>query len=132
IIGGMPLLVLPFLQFNWSWVVLFLYFMVRIIAFSRSEQRTEKINRNRALLLLGEIVCVALLCSPLLRLQAGRLTQLSYAFVVWLFSPDTSLTLRAIISLQLVLAGILLMINEMNIVLRYILKVMGLASIGSQ
>src|SRR5699024_4639072 len=132
IIGGIPLLILPFLQFNWSWAVLFLYLIVRAAVLDRGEQDTAKINRNRALLLLCDIICFALLSSPLLELQAGRLTFLSLGAISWIFEPGPIFTGETIISFQLVLAGILLMINEMNIVLRYILKVMGIASIGSQ
>src|SRR5699024_7906335 len=85
IIGGIPLLILPFLQFNWSWTLLLLYLIVRVAILSRMEQDTAKINRNRALLLLCDIGCFALLSSPLLELQAGRLTFLSLGAISWIF-----------------------------------------------
>jgi hypothetical protein len=42
------------------------------------------------------------------------------------------IAMGSLVTAQVVIAGLLLVINEMNIVLRYILKIMGLESVGNQ
>ena len=132
IIGGLPLLALPFLQFNWSWIVLAAYVIATPFVMSRIERRGRKLNRNRAIMLLVSMISLWVLCSPLFNLQGGWLATEILSFLGWMLIPEGPLSMNEVIDSQLVLAGCLLVINEMNIVLRYILKVMGLESLGEQ
>lgn len=132
IIGIFPLLSLPFLQLNWSWVLLVLYFIGRVFAIALAERNPAKRNRNRALSMLMDVVVLAVLCSPLLYLRGGWLAGQAISFLGWMFIPEQPLTIAMLVSYQFVLAGFLLVINEMNIILRYILRVMGLQSVGKQ
>lgn len=132
VIGVLPLVVLPFLRFNWSWVVLALYLIATPFLMRRVEQNLKKLNRNRAFILLANIVVLWILCSPLFNLHGGQLAGQTLSFLGWMLIPEGPLTMDAVIDSQLIMAGCLLVINEMNIVLRYILKVMGLESLGEQ
>lgn len=132
VIGVLPLVVLPFLRFSWSWVVLALYLIATPFLMRRVEQNLKKLNRNRAFILLANIVVLWILCSPLFNLHGGQLAGQTLSFLGWMLIPEGPLTMDAVIDSQLIMAGCLLVINEMNIVLRYILKVMGLESLGEQ
>lgn len=132
VIGVLPLVVLPFLRFSWSWVVLALYLIATPFLMRRVEQNLKKLNRNRAFILLANIVVLWILCSPLFNLHGGQLAGQTLSFLGWMLIPEGPLTMDVVIDSQLIMAGCLLVINEMNIVLRYILKVMGLESLGEQ
>lgn len=132
IVGLGPLLILPFIQLNWSWLLLAVHLVSYPFIMKWGEQNIKKLNRNRSLTLLWHIVATGILCSPLLNLGGGYLSQKFMQFLSWMFLSGQPLSMDAVVTVQVVVAGVLLVINEMNIVLRYILKVMGLESIGNQ
>lgn len=132
IIGIIPLLVLPFLQLSWSWMLLAIHLISYPVVMRLTEYNPDKLNRNRALTFLYHLLVTGIICSPLLNLNGGVFAEKMTAFLAWMTLPERNLSKDTIITIQLVLAGILLVINEMNIVLRYILKVMGLESLGTQ
>lgn len=59
-----PLLVLPFLNFNVNWLLLALYLVIHPIVLTSLEKRKEKLNRNRILTLFANILVTGLLASP--------------------------------------------------------------------
>lgn len=132
IIGVVPIWVLPFLQLNWSWLLLTIYLVSYPFIMILAERKVEKLNRNRMLTLLYHLLATGILCSPLLNLDGGILAEKSVRFSAWMIMPEGTLSIDSIITFQLMLAGILLVINEMNILLRYMLEVMGLESLGTQ
>lgn len=132
IIGIVPLLVLPFLQLSWSWMLLAIHLASYPFIMRLTEYNTDKLNRNRALTLLYHLLATGIICSPLLNLNGGMPAGKMTEFLAWMTLPEGELSKDTIITTQLMVAGILLVINEMNIVLRYILKVMGLESLGTQ
>ncbi|SMO62115.1 hypothetical protein [Fodinibius sediminis] len=132
IIGVVPLFVLLFLQLNWSWLLLGIHLATYPVVMKFMEGNLEKLNRNRAITLGYQLVISAILCSPLLDLRGGASAEKTIDFVSWMVLPDGRISMDTVNVIQVVGAGILLVINEMNIVLRYMLKVMGLASLGTQ
>ncbi|MCW9706448.1 hypothetical protein [Fodinibius salsisoli] len=132
IIGLLPLLILPFVQFNWSWLLLTVHLISYPFLMKWTEGNIHKLNRNRSLTLLWHILIAAILCSPLLNLGSNWLAQKVMHFLSWMFVPGQQIALRTVIVVQVAVAGLLLVINEMNILLRYILKAMGLESVGAQ
>ncbi len=134
IIGVLPLLMLPFLQFSWGWVLLAIHLVSYPFVMRATEQNKAKLNRNRALTLLYHLFITGIICSPLLNINGGLLAEKVISFFGWMFLPgkNISVDVGMVNNLQVILAGILLVINEMNIVLRYILDVMGLQSLSAQ
>lgn len=132
IIGGVPLLVLPFLQFEWNWILLAVYLVVHPFIIKMAEAQSRKLNRNRLLTLALHILVVAILCSPLGNLQGNHWIAGVLDFLSWMLVSGESAQSISLLSVHLILAGLLLVINEMNILLRYLLEVMGLASLGTQ
>lgn len=134
IIGALPLLVLPFIQFSWTWGLLAIHLVSYPFVMRATERNKEKLNRNRALTLLYHLLITGIICSPLLNINGGLLAEKAISFFGWMFLPgkNISVDVGMMNNIQVILAGILLVINEMNIVLRYILDVMGLQSLGAQ
>lgn len=132
IIGGVPLLVLPFLQFGWNWILLAVYLVAHPFIIKMAEGQSRKLNRNRLLTLALHILVAAILCSPLGDLQGNRWIAGVLDFLSWMLVSGESVQSIRLLSGHLILAGLLLVINEMNILLRYLLEVMGLASLGTQ
>lgn len=133
IIGILPsLFVLPFLQLSWGWLLLAVHLISYPFVMVLTEGKVEKLNRNRALTLLYHLLITVFLCSPLFSLGGNLLAEKLMHFVEWMTMPEGSFSADTMITVQVVLAGLLLVINEMNIVLRYVLKVMGLESLGTQ
>lgn len=132
VIGLLPLLILPFIQFNWSWVLLAFYLVVYPFMMKWGERNKPRLNRNRSLTLVAHVAVTGMLCSPLLNLSGGFLAPKLMYFLSWMFISGQQLSIKSVIVIQVVIAGLLLVINEMNIVLRYVLKVMGLESLGNQ
>ncbi|WP_372638612.1 hypothetical protein [Fodinibius sp.] len=132
IIGIVPLTVLPFIELSWGWGLLALHLVSYPFVMKVTEQNTAKLNRNRALMLLYHLLITGIICSPLFEINGGLSAEKMIGFLGWMILPEGDLSLDTVITAQVVLAGILLVINEMNIVLRYILKVMGIESLSKQ
>lgn len=132
IIGIVPLAVLPFVQLGWGWVLLALHLVSYPFVMKFAERNTGKLNRNRMLMLLYHLLISGIICSPLFDINGNFFADKMTGFLGWMFLPEGAFSADTVITVQVVLAGILLVINEMNIVLRYILKVMGIESLGTQ
>lgn len=134
IIGVLPLLMLPFLQLSWGWVLLAVHLVSYPFVMRATEQNKAKLNRNRALTLLYHLFITGIICSPLFNVNEGLLAEKVISFFGWMFLPgkNISMDVGMMNNMQVILSGILLVINEMNIVLRYILDVMGLQSLSAQ
>ncbi|MGM0546887.1 MAG: hypothetical protein ACQEST_09205 [Bacteroidota bacterium] len=126
-----PLFCLPFLEISLSWVLLAVYLVISPILLKRWEREKQWINRGRIATMMLHVLVVGLLCSPLFSLSAN---EFAYSVIDWggdLFFPSSTFTAEIFFTFQLVLFGFLLVLNEANIVLRYLLKVMGLKSLGA-
>lgn len=130
IISVIPLVSLLFLKFSLGWFLLAIYLIIHPVLLWFLDQNTEKLNRNRLLLLLLHIFAVGLLCSPLLQLSANNLATGIVGGMDQVFFSSSSLTTTAVSTAYLFLFGLLMILNEANILLRYLLKLMGLTSLG--
>ncbi len=131
VMGFFPFLVLPFLQLNTGWFILLLWLIAYPWLFLLSERNSKNINRTRVLMLLLHFVVLGVICSPLFTLSLNNLTGILSGFFheVILITPDENVNWM---SFQVALFGFLLVINETNILLRYMLDVFRLKPIGKQ
>lgn len=125
-----PLLSLPFLAFSLSWVLLAVYLVASPMLMKLLEKQKERLNRNRIIMLLGHLLVIGLLCSPLFTLSVNEVSNGVISWVDTILFPDSSFSAKTVYLGQLVLFGFLMVLNEANIVLRYLLKLMGLKSLG--
>lgn len=131
IMGIFPCLILPFLHLNVSWFILLVWLIAYPWLFLRSERNSEKLNRNRILMMFLQIIVLGLLASPLFSLSSNALPAQISRFVseVILLNAGEHIQWR---HLQIVVLGFLLVINETNILLRYLLNVFRLKPISKQ
>lgn len=132
IIGGIPLLAMPFLEFNVSWLLLLVYLLAYPPLMMFSEKSSSPINRNRGLFLVLHVIVISCFSSPLTNLAANELPTQVIAFIDRVLVPASDITMADAMHVQIFLFGFLLVLNEANIVLRYVLEVMGLASLGTK
>jgi hypothetical protein len=130
IIGGIPVLVMPFLQFSVGWVLLLTYLLTYPPLMLFSEQSADKVNRNRGLFLLLHFVIIGLLSSPLTDLAANELSYQIIVFINQVMLPASTLLITDIQIAQIFIFGLLMVLNEANIILRYILQLSGLGTLG--
>jgi hypothetical protein len=123
ILALVPPLILPFLLTNTSWIILLAYFLIAPGLTWLSERRAVNLNRNRALLLLLHIVAAGLLTSGFAGLQPGSLIRDLEQLILGNFLNVDSVNWLGV---QVFLFGLLLIINEMNIIIRYLMEVMNL------
>lgn len=132
ILAATPLLAMPFLQFNISWILLLVYLIAYPPLMLMTEQKSAKINRSRILFLLLHIVVVGIFCSPLSNLAASELP----ADIVSLFDQvmfaSPTISMEGILTAQIFIFGLLMVLNEANIVLRYIMRLAGLDRLGTK
>ncbi|MDX1585323.1 MAG: hypothetical protein R3222_01210 [Balneolaceae bacterium] len=123
-----PVLLLPFLQVNLSWFLLLLWLFSYPWIFLAAEASLEKLNRNRMLILVLHVVVIGILASPLFDLQMNSLLTYLEEFIIEVLLLDQVTDLNLIVA-QLVFFGLLLVINEANILLRYLLNIFRLKPI---
>jgi hypothetical protein len=126
-----PLLSLPFLTVNLGWILLAFYLMGYPAVMWLLEKQKTKLNRNRMLLLLAHIIVVAVLCSPIFELSTNKLSANLLAGINEIFLADIVITDGLTGIVQLFIFGFLMVLNEANMILRYILKLVGLKSLGN-
>lgn len=124
-----PLLILPFLSINLSWIVLMVYLLIRPLAIKSFEKRKDKLNRNRILTLLVNILAIGILASPVFNLQFVNWTPaanewfndiflMGESFVNWLYN-------------HIVLFGLCMVLNESNIAIRFTFEKLELAPLSN-
>lgn len=132
LMGALPLLAMPFLEVNLAWFLLLIYLLAYPPLMLVIERSGNTLNRNRALVLLLHFVAVGFLCSPLLELSVGPFLDSVLTFIDGVMLPSSTIQPAAVDVIQLVLFGFLLVLNEINIILRYVLQLIGLESLGTQ
>lgn len=131
IMAVFPCLVLPFLQISLGWFLLLIWLAVYPWLFLLFESRAAKLNRSRMLLLMLHVVVLVILVSPLFNLQLNSLADGIEHFIIDVLLLNRVEELN-FMSIQLVLFGFLLVINETNILLRYLLNVFRLKPISEK
>ncbi|PAU93915.1 hypothetical protein CK503_09590 [Aliifodinibius salipaludis] len=125
-----PLLGLPFLEVSLGWILLAFYLVGNPALIWMLEKRKKRLNRNRILMLILHIMSVAVLCSPIFELSANELAANLLAGINVVFLPGIAITDGTVTAVYLFIFGFLMVLNETNIILRYILKLVGLKSLG--
>lgn len=126
---SIPLIGLLFLRINTGWYLLAFYLISYPALMWFLERRKAKLNRNRILTLGIHFIAIGFLCSPALDLSSNVMTNQVVNEISELLAvnaPSSSLS----VTVQLFLFGFLMILNEANIVLRYLLELLGLRSLG--
>lgn len=130
--GAIPLFSLLFLEVNMSWFLLLIYLLAYPPLMLISERSTLKLNRNRGLFLLLHIIVIGLLCSPLSNLASNSLSEGMTSLFSGILLPESTQLSLSMFYVQLFIFGLLMVLNEANIILRYLLQLFGLESLGTQ
>lgn len=122
VIGILCCLPLPFLQINGTWFLLLGWMLLYHWIFYKAEQSSRKRNRNRLLVLLLHVMLLGFLASPLFSLSFNTWPSgIAHFFQEVLLTRSNGAL--EVLSFQVGLFGFLLVINEMNILFRYLLGV---------
>lgn len=132
ITGAIPLLAMPFLQFNISWVLLLVYLIAYPPLMLMAEKSLHKINRNRGLFLLLHVVVIGIFCSPLTNLTSNELPGHLVSFFDQVMFASPTVSMEEVVIAQIFIFGLLMVLNEANIVLRYIMRLAGLDTLGTK
>lgn len=127
---AIPLLILPFLSISAGWFVLTIYLLFRPIVTRFLELRAANLNRNRMGALLLDIIAVGILSSPLFALQSAYWMDGFEQFLLDFFHPGAN---GVVIDWQAwfaILFGFLMILNEINLLIRYILERLQLAPLS--
>lgn len=121
--SAIPFIVLLFMEFNTGWILLFVYLLVNPVATYFLEKNKTHIYRNRGLMLIAHILVFAIIFSSV---GGGTVNSFTANFLGTIeFTNETALLRN-----QILLFGGLMVMNEMNIVLRYLMKVLRLDPLG--
>lgn len=130
VITVIPLLVLPFLGLNLGWILLAIYLLSYPVLMMFLEKQKARINRNRMVMMLLHLIAVGVLCSPIFELSVNEFTGTLLAGIHGIFFPEMMISKTTIGNIQLSIFGFLMVLNEANIILRFLLKLVGLKSLG--
>jgi hypothetical protein len=125
LMAAVPMLILPFLQISTAWFILLGWLLIvpGLTYLAERASQNLNLNRNRGLLLMLHIVVAGLLSSGFPGLQSGMLVDDLLHLIHQNFVPVISVNWLGV---QVVLFGLLLIINEMNIIIRYLMEIMNL------
>ncbi|CAN5159890.1 hypothetical protein BH23BAC3_BH23BAC3_04610 [soil metagenome] len=121
--AALPLLSLLFIQVNFAWFILLAYLLLYPLLMIAMERSAVNIYRNRLAGLIIHILVLGVIFSPLLNAQV-------YEFLMGLLIGNEDDLVDQLLQLQILLFGGLLVMNEMNIVLRYSLRLLQLDPLG--
>lgn len=130
ILSVVPLLGLAFLRINVSWFVLAFYLILQAPLMFLLERSTKVLNRNRIVVMMLHVFVIGLLCSPLFTLSANLFASNLWEGIGEILLPGVDISTTAFVMVQWYIFGFLLVLNEANVVLRYLLKLAGLKSLG--
>jgi hypothetical protein len=127
---AIPLLILPFLQFNTGWLLLAGYLLVHPLLVYLSEKGSSNLNRNRMITLLVHLAVIGTLSGVTGLLQlSGWAEQGARQFAEYLI-PYTYFGIPDPMPYMATLFGFLMILNEANLLIRYLLEKLELAPIG--
>jgi hypothetical protein len=130
ITGIIPLFALIFLSVNASTILLAIYLILCPFLTMLLERDTDHLNRNRFTMLVIHFIVIGMLSSPLYNLQTVSWLPGFELWITGVFSAGTYTSTPNWLALQALLFGLLLILNEVNIMVRLILNELGLAPIG--
>lgn len=130
IVSIIPLMALPFLSMSLSWWLLAAYLLSYPVLMWFMEKQNTKLNRNRIVILLVHVIIISFLCSPVFELSTNELTSRLLTGIGEVFLSNTVIANGTVANVQLFVFGFLMVLNESNIILRYLLQLVGLKSLG--
>lgn len=123
--AGVPLLSLLLLEISSGWYMVLAYLLLYPVLMYFLEKKSKNIYSRRLGILLLHAAVLAILFSPAAETEiAGYLQPF--------FDQTGGIRSDMMLAVQAYLFGGLLVMNEMNIVLRYLMKVLKLAPIGEE
>jgi hypothetical protein len=125
-----PLFILPFLKVNFSWILLAGYLLlIRPFTLTFLEKSKNKLNQNRILALFLHILMTGFLASPVFDLRfACWLTSAEKEFIDIFFTGVPFLHWQYF---HAVIFGFLMILNESNIAIRFILEKLSLTPLSN-
>jgi len=124
IMGTFPLFVIMGVSFGTGWVLLFGWLLIQHPLINYVEQSGQRLNSNRLLLLLLNIIVIGALSGPYFNWSPSELLTAIRDYV------EQNLLLNAStvdwLKVEVALFGLLLALNESNIVIRWLLNVFNL------
>lgn len=133
IIAAIPLLVLPFLSLSTGWFLLAGFLIVvRPVIIYLLEKTDGNLNRNRIVTLAVNLVVVGLLTSPLTHLQQAGWVYGAENMLFEIFIPGGDPAIFSWYMLHIFLFGFLMILNEINIVIRFALEKLELAPLSTK
>lgn len=130
IMTALPLSSLLFLEISFSWRILLIYLIAYSVLVYKSEKAAKHLNRNRIRILALHIISIGLLCSPIFSLQTNEMAAAVGTHFQNLFLTGQKLSSDLLLGYQAVIFGFLMLLNEINMLLRWTLQKVGLGSIG--
>ena len=134
IMGLIPFPILIFFELNTGFLLLLIYLVLTPWLTNLLEKDEKNLNRNRFVLLLIHIAIIAVLTSRLYNLKPAPWIAGFETYLIEMFTPggasaqpepDTDW-----LAIQGVLFGFLIILNEVNIMVRLMLARLGLAPLG--
>lgn len=124
-IALIPLPALAILQFGVAWILLLVFFVISPVLLGAFEKNTPRIYRNRLWGLALNLVVLFFIFgfSPDVAI---------HTFLTDLMVADSIFSYQDMVHLQLYLFGGLLVMNEMNFLIRFLMYLLNLAPIGQQ
>lgn len=126
VIGVLPLLSLVFLKISPAWFALLVFFPLTAFLMHWTESLAGRRNYWRLVTLILYVVVLAVLCSPLGGLSVNSLPAEFAEFVESVLMPGGSMNDSNLLRTELYIFGIVAVLNEMNILLRYLLQLLQL------
>ncbi|MDZ7720638.1 MAG: hypothetical protein U5K72_17610 [Balneolaceae bacterium] len=124
-----PLLILPFLSVNLSWFLLALYLLIRPLVLTFLERSNNRLNRNRIFTLSANILVIGLLASPLFEMRFAYWSETASEWLIDIFLMEESFV--DWLYFNAVLFGLLMVLNESNIAIRFTLEKLNLAPLSN-
>jgi len=126
-----PLLILPFLSLNFSWVLLAVYLLlIHPVTIVSLEKNKSNLNQKRLFTLFTHILVAGLLASPLSDLKfAGWVTAAENDFIKLFFTGEQTPDWQYF---HAILFGFLMALNESNIAIRVILEKLDLTPLSNE
>lgn len=121
--GLLPLLALLFIQVNAAWFILLAYLLLNPFLMLALERSVVNIYRNRLLGLMVHLLALGVIFSPILNIGVNQ-------FLMGLLTESVYDVMDQLLAVQILLFGGLIVMNEMNIILRYSLKLLRLDPLG--
>lgn len=125
----LPLVALLLIRIDTGWFVLLFYLLLYPLLMLYLERRAQNLYRNRTLLLLVHLILIGWITGPVFELDFNSVATVIQRNLEMLYGPVT-VTHEQLLYAQTILFGLLMVLNEMNHLLRWLLQVFRLESVN--